>query len=279
MTVLVFGGSSQIGHYLLPMLAARDEAVLALSRSPRVSTAGVTWITGSLPDGVPIVEGVSAVFSFGPLQPFADWLAGAKLPHAPRVVATSSMSAESKQASEVPAEREISQRLRDGENALAAACAMHGSEWTVLRPTLIYGAGLDKSLTPIAQRAMRTRVFPLPTGPGIRQPVHAQDLAFAVLAALDTPASAMKILPMGGGERLPVGDMFARVRRSLAVDTLPLPLPGWSLRLARRGVPRLRGPLSRLEVDLIADNTEVIRLLGVHPRPFCPDTDCWQPQV
>lgn len=279
MTVLVFGGSGQIGHYLLPLLAARDETVLALSRSSRVSTPGVTWITGSLPDRVPNVESISAIFSFGPLQSLADWLGGTKLPHAPRVVATSSMSAESKRTSEVPAEREISQHLRDGENALAASCARHGSEWTVLRPTLIYGAGLDKSLTPIAQRAMRTRVFPLPAGRGIRQPVHAQDLAFAALAALDRPASAMKILPIGGGERLPVGDMFARVRRSLPVDTLPVPLPGWSLRLARRGVPRLRGPLSRLEVDLIADNTEVIRLLGVNPRPFQPDADCWLPPV
>lgn len=279
MSVLVFGGSSQIGHFLLPLLSARDEAVVALSRSPRTSIPGVTWMVGNLPDRVPVVDGVSAIFSFGPLQSLAAWLDNVKLPHAPRVIATSSMSAESKRESEVPAEREISQRLRDGENALAAACVRHGSEWTVLRPTLVYGAGLDKSLTPIARRAMRTRVFPLPAGRGMRQPVHAQDLAFAALAALDTPASAMKILPIGGGERLPAGEMFARVRRSLPVDTLPVPLPAWSLRLARHGVAKLRGPLSRLEADLIADNTEVTRLLGIQPRAFRPDADCWQPQA
>jgi len=275
MTVLVFGGSSQIGHYLLPLLAARDEPVVALSRAPRPAAHGVTWLAGQLPGEVPAVDGVSAIFSFGPLRPFADWLASAKLPLAPRVIATSSMSAETKRDSEVPAERLISQMLRDGENALAAACAQQGSDWTVLRPTLIYGAGLDKSLTPIARRAMRTHVFPLPAGRGMRQPVHAQDLALAALAALDTPAAGMKILPIGGGERLTAGEMFARVRRSLPVDTLPLPIPAWALRLARRGVGKLRGPLSRLEADLIADNTEVVRLLGVNPRPFRPDRDCW----
>jgi nucleoside-diphosphate-sugar epimerase len=277
MTVLVFGASSQVGHYLLPLLSARDEPVVALSRAPHAQSAGVTWLTGGLPDAVPDVQSVSAIFSFGPLSLFAPWLSRADLPHAPRIIATSSMSAESKRESDVPAERELSQRLRDSEEMLASACARHGSEWTVLRPTLVYGAGLDKSLTPIARRAMRTRVFPLPAGRGLRQPVHAEDLARAALAACDTPAAAMKILAIGGGECLPAGEMFARVHRSLPVDTLPLPLPAWTLRLARRGVPKLRGPLGRLEVDLIADNTELTRLLGIRPRPFRPDADCWQP--
>jgi nucleoside-diphosphate-sugar epimerase len=122
---------------------------------------------------------------------------------------------------------------------------------------------------------MRLRVFPLPHGRGVRQPVHAQDLAAAALAALDTPTSSGKILAIGGGERLPVGEMFSRVRESLPVDTLPVPLPAWSLRIARRGVARLRGPLSRLDADLIADNTEMTGLLGIQPRPFRPDAECW----
>ncbi|RUL76853.1 SDR family oxidoreductase [Dyella choica] len=275
MTVLLFGGSSQIGHYLLPLLAARDEPVVALSREARASVPGVTWLNGHLPDGVPAIEDVSAIFSMGPLQRFVSWLNQAALLHAPRVIAFSSMSAESKRASEVPAERDLSQLLRDSEAALAEACARHGSAWTVLRPTLVYGAGLDKSLTPIAHRAMRLRVFPLPAGQGMRQPVHAQDLARAALAALDNPVAAGRILAIGGGERLTAGEMFARVRASLPVDTLPLPLPAWLLRMARRGVGKLRGPLSRLEADLIADNTEMTRLLGIQPRPFRPDAECW----
>lgn len=277
MTVLVFGGSSQIGHYLLPLLATRGEPVLALSRLARAPLPGVTWIAGDLPNAVPGVENISAIFSFGPLQWFAEWLRQAALPHAPRVVAVSSMSAETKRASQLPAERELSQLLRDSEAAVADACARAGSAWTVLRPTLIYGAGLDKSLTPLAHRAMRARVFPLPAGGGLRQPVHAQDLAHAALAALDSPAAAGKVLALGGGERLAASEMFARVRRSLPVDTLPLPLPAWLLHAARRSIPSLRGPLSRLESDLVADNTEAVRLLGVQPRPFRPDAECWRP--
>jgi hypothetical protein len=39
----------------------------------------------------------------------------------------------------------------------------------------------------------------------------------------------------------------------------------------------LRGPLTRLEANLIADNSDVQRLLGVSPRPFRPDAACWTP--
>jgi nucleoside-diphosphate-sugar epimerase len=185
------------------------------------------------------------------------------------------MSAQSKADSPVSAEREIARQLQQGEAELAAACAVLGCGWTVLRPTLIYGAARDKSLTPLARRAMRMRVFALPAGSGLRQPVHADDIALAALAAIDRPAN--RVLMLGGGERLPAGEMFARVRRSLPVATLPLPLPAWMLRLARHAVPRLRGPLLRLESDLVADNGELEHLLGVHPRPFRPDETCWRP--
>jgi hypothetical protein len=33
----------------------------------------------------------------------------------------------------------------------------------------------------------------------------------------------------------------------------------------------------RLESDLVADNSELERLLDVHPRPFRPNAACWRP--
>jgi nucleoside-diphosphate-sugar epimerase len=277
-SVVVFGASSQIGHFLLPRLRERGDAVVALSRRSRPGQTGVSWLKGELPGEIPSLGQPSAVISFGPLQPFAQWLAAAGLSPSTRVIATSSMSAESKQASDVPAERALSQMLRDGEAAVAAACEAQGMAWTIFRPTIIYGAGIDKSLTPIAQRASRLHVFPLPAGSGLRQPVHADDIAAAVVAALDHPASAGRILPLGGGERITAGEMFSRVRRSLSTPTLPVPIPATLLRLGRRLSPRLRGPLTRLEADLIADNSELQRLLGVAPRAFRPDAACWTPQ-
>jgi hypothetical protein len=83
------------------------------------------------------------------------------------------------------------------------------------------------------------------------------------------------VLPIGGGERLPAAEMFARVRASLPVRTCPVRIPAPLIRLGARVVPPMRGPLTRLEQDLLADNTELERLLGVHPRGFRPDRACW----
>jgi hypothetical protein len=69
--------------------------------------------------------------------------------------------------------------------------------------------------------------------------------------------------------------MFARVRASLPVRTLRLPVPAWLVRAGAACVPPLRGPLLRLREDLVADNAALTKLLGVQPRGFHPDRACW----
>lgn len=272
--VLVCGASSQIGVFLLPQLVRAGALVLALSRRPQPPTAGVEWLRGALPKAPPEAGAAVSVCSFAPLDALAAWVDSGAAPHLARVVATSSMSAESKQASPVAAEREVSRRLRDGEAALTRACDRRGIAWTILRPTLIYGAARDRSLTPLARRATRWHVFGLPAGAGLRQPVHAADVAMAVLGSLDGNATG-RTIRIGGGERLSASEMFARVRNSLPVRTLPLRISTPLIRLAARALPPLRGPLTRLQQDLVADNNELESLLGVHPRGFSPDPACW----
>lgn len=272
--VLVCGASSQIGWFLLPDLARAGVRVLALSRRAQPPVAGVAWLKGQLPAPPSVAAEAHSVCSFAPLGRLAEWVASGAAPRLERVVATSSMSAESKRTSQVAADRELARQLLDGEAALARACAVRGISWTILRPTIIYGAARDRSLTPLARRAVRWRVFGLPAGPGLRQPVHAADVAAATVRALDGGAAG-HVIPIGGGERLTAAAMFARVRASLPVSTCPLPVPGFAVGLGARLIPPLRGPLTRLSHDLIADNAELERLLGVHPRGFAPDRSCW----
>lgn len=275
--VLVCGASSQIGHFLLPELVSMGTPVLALSRRMQPALRGVTWLQGALPRPPAGADGAVSVCSFAPLDALAAWIASGAAANLARVIATSSMSAESKHASPVAAERALSRQLHAGEEAVAHACATRGIAWTILRPTLIYGAGRDRSLTPLARRAARWRVFGLPAGTGLRQPVHAADIATAVVRALDGGAAG-RVLSMGGGERLPAAEMFARVRASLPVPTLPLRVPAPVIRMGARLLPAMRGPLTRLQQDLVADNGELTRLLGVHPRPFHPWPECWRPR-
>jgi nucleoside-diphosphate-sugar epimerase len=83
LTILVLGGSSQIGHFLLPRLLARGESVIALSRRPPSDPSPVQWRLGQLPDAVPLLPPLSAIISFGPLLALAQWLADNPLVGAP----------------------------------------------------------------------------------------------------------------------------------------------------------------------------------------------------
>ncbi len=274
MRILVFGASGMVGRALRPMRVAAGDTLVAVSRQPRTAQAGLDWHRGTLPADVPALPACEAIVSLGPLDHFVAWLATADLRHRPRIVALSSMSAESKQASPLAAERDVAARLRAAETRLAQVAGDHDLAWTVLRATLIYGEGDEGGLDGLARRASRWRIFPLPAGRGLRQPIHARDLAAAVDAVLHGDGAADGcVLPAGGGERLSATAMFRRVRAALPRWTLPLPVPRALLRLAARCVPRWRGAIARLDSDLVADNRQLEARLGVHPGPFRPGAD------
>ena len=270
MKVLVFGGSGQIGQFLLPRLVAAGDEVHALSRQPREGS-GVQWHRGALPEvALPESLAFDAIISAGPLTSFVDWLARTTLPGTPRIVGMSSMSVISKQASPDPAERRMVAAMAEAERQLASLCQACDRGWMLLRCTLVYGAGRDASLTPIAHRAMRWRVFPLPQGRGQRQPVHVDDLAQALIAGARLAPAPDRIVQLGGGERLSSAQMFARARRGLPLWTLPLPIPHGALGLLARALPGRAAMLGRLDSDLVVDNAPAEQLLKIRPRAFAP---------
>lgn len=273
--VLVIGASCQVGHFLLPLLGSRGVEVHAASRQPRSGPEGVTWHRAGLPDAMPALAGVDGIISFGPIDALAGWLSRLHERPAAALVATSSMSVLSKRDSIEEGERALVARLAAGEQGLQRECARLGMAWSLLRPTLIYGAGMDRSLSPIARAAMRWRVFPLPRAEGWRQPVHAADVAEAAWRALCIPGASGRVFELGGGERLRAAEMFSRLRDSLPRPTLRLPMGRAALALLARLLPAARGPVSRLGSDLVADNAQVREVLGLEPRPFAPDAAMW----
>lgn len=280
-TFIIFGASGAAGRFLLPRLLERGARVYAVSRQA-VATAEpsqVTWIRGDLfgvVDALPAAADV--VVSLGPLDAFAAWFDRLAVAGVRRVIALSSMSAETKSESPDSAERELSRSLRDAEQRLLRAAAARDIACTVLRPTLIYGGGPDRSLVPIARFALRWRVLPIPLGAhGLRQPVHAADLAGAVDAIVDCTAAHGRIYALGGGERLRFDCMLLRLRAAMPKFVLPLPVPQAIIRAALR--MRSRGgagtisaaAAARLRTDLIADNGEAVRDFGFSPRDFAAD--------
>ena len=283
---LVFGASGAIGRFLVPRLLSAGHDVLAVSRAPHTAShPRLRWIAGDLFADMPPLHDADAIFSIGPLDAFANWLTRYDTNQRPRIVAIGSQSAATKQASADAEERALAERLLQAEQTLARAAEARECAWTVLRPTLIYGAGLDRTLTPIAHFARRWRVFPyIAHARGLRQPVHADDLAGSCMNVLTQARTAQRVYAVGGGERLAFGTMFERVRASFPFRTVALPIPftmaSTAASLAAR-LPAFRAAspaaVRRLEEDLIVDHSAAIDDFGWSPRPFHPDATAWTP--
>jgi nucleoside-diphosphate-sugar epimerase len=282
---LVFGGSGQVGVPLLAKLRDGGWRVTAVSRHARMDEAGLHWLRGDLAGfgGIPadrMPAAVDAIFSCGPLDHFARWYATTPL-QAARVVAFGSTSLEVKVDSTEPAERDVASRLAEGERVVFATAVRRGAQATLLRPTLVYGAGRDRTLTRIADFAKRWHCCVLPRGAsGLRQPVHVDDLAMAALQACDASQAHGKASALPGGETLPYREMVARVLRTLRPRPLLVEVPE-SLFVAALQGARLFGAggapgdaaVARLRRDLVFDAGPASRDFRYVARAFEPSAD------
>jgi len=276
---LVFGGTGQIGEPLLARLRNDGWRITAVSRGVHRDGPGLSWRQGGFDDLPSLPANVDAIVSAGPLDAFSHWYARSRI-DAPRIVAFGSTSVAVKQHSVDAHERDVAQRLQLAEDRLAAATRERGAAFTVLRPTLVYGAARDATLSRIARTAHRLRVFPLPRrANGLRQPVHVDDLADAAADSLAATAAHDRAFDLPGGETLPYREMVRRVLRVLEPPAhlleLPLPVFELALRMARsRGFTADIGTaaVERMRRDLVFDVAPAREAFGYAPRVFAPTT-------
>lgn len=275
--LLAIGLSGAVGEAVREGLQARGDTVVAVSRQHRDAAGGVSWRHGSLEAMPEFDDAFDAILSLGPLDAFVRWYVDA-LPSAPRVIALSSTGRHDKRLSADPRERELAARLAAAEADLFAAGRTVGAAVTVLRPSLMYGRDRDRNLSVLAAAARRWGVLPIPwNATGLRQPVHVDDVAAAVLACLDQVLTTSgKAFDLPGRETM---SFEAMVRRTLAVRApgarlLKLPpvlfaLAAWLVELSGREMPG-RGARARVARDQLADPGPARTAFHYDPGRFRP---------
>ena len=269
----VLGASSLVGECLLPMLRDAGWRVVAFSRRAAESGLGVEW--RQLPFTEVAAE-ISHWICVAPIWVLPDYFALIEAAGARRIVVLSSTSRFTKVGSGDTAEQATAAKLIDGEARVRAWAESRGIEWVILRPTLIYGLGRDKNISEIACFIRRFGFFPvLGEAKGLRQPIHAEDVAGACLAALQGSDGRSRSYNISGGETLTYREMVARVFAALGRRPRVLTVPLWAFRLAvtmLRRLPRYRqwssAMAERMNRDLVFDHTEAARDIGFKPRPF-----------
>jgi uncharacterized protein YbjT (DUF2867 family) len=276
LTLMVTGGSGFLGHYVLREAARRGHRAIALARSE--AAAAAVAALGALPVSGDLSEprSLAAAFSVARCDVLVN-LASLGFGHAPAIVTAAERSGMRRAvfvsttavATTLPA---ASRRVRlSAEERVRAS----GLDWTILRPTMIYGDAGDRNLSRLLALLRRAPLLPVPAGRHLQQPVHAADAASAVLAAAERPVAAGRRYDVAGPEPLRFADLLCASARAVGSRTRFLPVPLRPVVAAARGYELLAAnpkvsaeQLLRLAEDKAFPIDQAERDLGYAPRPF-----------
>jgi uncharacterized protein YbjT (DUF2867 family) len=287
MRLMVTGGSGFLGGYVLAEAARRGHSCVALARSPQaartVAARGATPLAGNLDDGAALARVLASARCDALVN-----LASLGFGHAPAIVAAAEWAGLERAVFISTTAVTTTLPARSKAVRLAAEDEIRSSDlsWTILRPTMVYGAAGDRNLSRLLVLLARLRPAPVPRGvplvvplPGggrqLQQPVHVADLAEAALTAVERPGAARHRYDVAGPEPLTFAEMLLAAAAAVGGRVRLVPVPMAPVIAATRGYERLsRQPRIRVEQwqRLAEDKSFPIeaaaRDLDYAPRPF-----------
>ena len=167
---------------------------------------------------------------------------------------------------------ETAARVIAGEAALEST----DLDYTIIRPSMIFGGDRDNNLERVARWLRRTRFMPLLAGgSNLVQPIFVLDLVEAIVRALQSPAAIRRALTVAGPQPLTQRAMLETLGHALGRPPIWIPVPYAALHAAAALLAFLpKPPLTPPQVRrMLEDKTFDIReaqqaLNNWTPRPF-----------
>lgn len=283
--VLVTGARGFVGRHAVSRLLSRGHRVRGLSRSPPSPGPSdrLEWWKGDVTDPRTIrgvAEGREAVLHLVGIAQARD----ATTFHRVHVEGTRNVLEEAARAGVERFVYVSAAGARPGGSPFFRS--KHEAEWEVMRsgrrhvifrPSVVYGPG-DHFTTALASLLRRLPVFPVLTVGSLRlQPVAVEDVADALVQAVERPDIEDGVYELVGPEQLKFSKIVRVVARALdlrrPVVQLPRILAGPALWLAGRlGLPL---PLSPEQLDMLREASLLSRgdnalrtVFRVEPLPF-----------
>jgi uncharacterized protein YbjT (DUF2867 family) len=140
--------------------------------------------------------------------------------------------------------------------------------WTIVRPTMIYGTARDRNVSRLLRFLARWPLFPL-CGNAWWQPIYVEDLADAVVAALDTPATVRRVYNLAGAYPIRFDDLVRTAARTLSRRVILVRVPMSAAVVAARVTHIVSAEqVRRLEEDKAFEYSDAVRDFGFRPRSF-----------
>ena len=276
--VLLTGASSQIGVFVIPRLIQAGYRVLAVSRKGKPdaypSFDEVEWL--NVNEALDAVDSCQYLLSAGPLDLALAFLRSSR--RFRKAIVFSSSSVETKQTSGNRAERAQIQGILAAESELESISKDGSLKLVIFRPTLIYGCGLDTNISRLAAWIKRFGFMPVNgKAAGLRQPVHADDLAGAAVTAMVSKYDLPTVMNLAGGATLSYSDMVGGIFTALGKPARLVRLPQWLFVFLVNiaNIFKTNGGINsemvrRQGIDLVFEDRQARELLNYDPRPFAP---------
>jgi nucleoside-diphosphate-sugar epimerase len=269
--ILVSGGTGLLGQGLLRVLrenGEHDVRCFVRRTSPVERLKGLELAYGDAKDVDSIaraLRGTDAFVHIAGLEHTPQVLKAMRRTTVERLVIVSSTSAHSRFEFR-SAPRLVNEALLVGS----------GLQWTVVRPSMIYGSELDHNMHKLLRFLDRSPVFPLfGSGENLWQPVYYEDLARGLYAVLTKSGTDDQIYDLPGPKPLTYLNLVRTAAGALGQSTRIVRIPAEPVRRALVLSERIGLPLPvsseqvlRLREDKAYSYEKAREELGYAPRTF-----------
>jgi nucleoside-diphosphate-sugar epimerase len=150
-----------------------------------------------------------------------------------------------------------------------------GLIYTILRPTMIYGSLQDKNMNRLIQFLNNYPAFPIfGNGHSLMQPIHVDDLADGITAAIITPGTEKQEYNLGGPKPMQfievIDTIVSELNRKVIKININLKLAATVAKYARHipKFPITEEQILRLQEDKAFDISKAENELNFSPRSF-----------
>jgi uncharacterized protein YbjT (DUF2867 family) len=277
MKVLVTGGTGFVGPKIVRALREQGHDVRALVRSPARASQLAGWgaelVTGDVTDRaslraavegcthvvhlVAILKGSESEFHRVMTQGTTDLIAAAKDAGVQRFVLMSAIGTSEESKDTIP--------YFASKWAMEQAIVRSGLEYTIFRPSFVFGPGGGALQTFIKQVRYSPVVTVIGNGLQRSQPIYVEDVAQYFAAGVDHPQAANRTFEIGGPDVVTWNELYLKIAKVLGKRRRLAHVPSSIARLGAQltqwapGAPLTTDQIAMIEAgDNVASDTDAV---------------------